>query len=94
MQASEQWIEQAAIENLYRFLPWLSLRLIDATIKDIASNNEERRLFGYRFLMLDDDFDAACIIAGLKPNHTREKARARAKVLRERNERRKNGDRQ
>lgn len=84
-----EWIEQAPIEGLYRFLSCLSLKLIDATIKDIASNNEERRTFGKRFFDLDDDFDAACIFANLHPRVVRTKAIIRIEILRERNDRRK-----
>lgn len=90
---SDLWIDQASIEDLYRFLTLLSLKLIDATVKDIGSNDEKRQRFGYRFLAIDNDFDAACIIAGLKPNCTREKVRARAMILRERNERRNRSNR-
>lgn len=75
------WIEQASDEDLRRFFHWLSLKLIGATINDLASNNEDRRAFGWRWMMHDDDFFAACIMANLKPYCTIEKMTNRATAL-------------
>lgn len=84
---ADEWIEQAADEDLRRFFQWLSIKLIGATINDIAANDIERRVFGWRWLLLDDDFTAACIFANLKPHCTRSKMADRAIVLRERRNR-------